>query len=39
MGGAYNKDLETASPIVTVLASAAPARTRVDLHIKLNKPV
>jgi hypothetical protein len=32
----YNKDFETDSPIVTVLASAAPARTRANYGSRLK---
>jgi hypothetical protein len=33
---AHNKDFETDSPIVTVLASAAPARTRANYGSRLK---
>jgi hypothetical protein len=32
----HNKDFETDSPIVTVLASAAPARTRANYGSRLK---
>jgi hypothetical protein len=35
----YNKDFETDSPIVTVLASAAPARTRANYGSRLKSVV